>query len=165
MKFDKPFDNYVCAGDKITATVGKLSFRARIECDDTPDAPDERQDGFWPSDNPDDSGWVGENGDLATAQKRAQHVMDSWRTDEWFFCGVVVSVWVGDHILDDHAASLWGIEANYPASEDCPTPNDYLTEVARELLPEAIDAARLEIDGLLESCEKAKQSLATMGAA
>lgn len=40
-------------------------------------------------------------------------------------------------IVDSTQASLWGIEANYPASD-----NAYLTEVARELLPEALDAGR-----------------------
>jgi len=165
MYFDKPFDKFVCVGDEITATIGELSFRARVECDDTPDTPDQRQDGFWPSNNPDDAGWIGKNGDLVAAQKRAQYIMDSWRADDWFYCGIVVSVWVGDHIINDHATSLWGIEANYPPSEENTTPNDYLTKVARELLPEAIDVARLEIDGLLESCEKAKQSLATAGKA
>jgi hypothetical protein len=33
-------------------------------------------------------------------------------------------------VLASHAASLWGIEANYPGAD-----NSYLTEVANELLP------------------------------
>ena len=33
--------------------------------------------------------------------------------------------------------SLWGVEANYPGSD-----NSYLTEVASELLPEALDIGR-----------------------
>jgi len=41
--------------------------------------------------------------------------------------------------MDDHAASLWGIEANYPDSD-----NAYLTEVANGLLPEALEAAKAE---------------------
>ena len=38
-------------------------------------------------------------------------------------------------IVDSTQASLWGVEANYPDSD-----NAYLTEVAQELLPEALDA-------------------------
>ena len=41
------------------------------------------------------------------------------------------------YILDAHAASLWGVEANYPGSD-----NAYLAEVAEKLLPEALDAGR-----------------------
>ena len=40
-------------------------------------------------------------------------------------------------IVDSTQASLWGVEANYPGSD-----NAYLTEVANELLPEALDVAR-----------------------
>ena len=51
--------------------------------------------------------------------------------------GIVLSVSLEGVTLDDHAASLWGVEANYPGSD-----NAYLTEVANELLPEALDVAR-----------------------
>ena len=40
-------------------------------------------------------------------------------------------------IVDSTQASLWGVEANYPGSD-----NANLTEVADELLPEALDTAR-----------------------
>ena len=65
--------------------------------------------------------------------------MEAWRNDEWFYCGVVISVRFDGIEIDDHASSLWGIEANYPDSD-----NAYLAEVANELLPEAIDAAKAE---------------------
>ncbi|WP_272991028.1 hypothetical protein [Hyphomonas adhaerens] len=39
--------------------------------------------------------------------------------------------------MDSTQASLWGVEANYPGSD-----NAYLTEVANDLLPEALDTAR-----------------------
>ena len=63
--------------------------------------------------------------------------MEAWRGDEWFYCGIVLSVAFEGVTLDTHAASLWGIEANYPDSD-----NAYLTDVANELLPEALDAGR-----------------------
>jgi hypothetical protein len=65
--------------------------------------------------------------------------MEAWRKDEWFYCGIVLSVSLEGVILGDHAASLWGIEANYPDSD-----NAYLSEVANDLLAEAIDAAKAE---------------------
>ena len=65
--------------------------------------------------------------------------MDAWKNDEWFYCGIILSVKIEDVELTDHAASLWGIEANYPDSE-----NKYLTEVANELLGEAVLAAKFE---------------------
>ena len=63
--------------------------------------------------------------------------MEAWRRDEWFYCGIVLSVALEGVTLDAHAASLWGIEANYPGSD-----NAYLTQVAQELLSEALDAGR-----------------------
>ena len=43
-------------------------------------------------------------------------------------------------ILDAHAVSLWGVEVNYPGSD-----NSCLTEVASELLPEALDVGRTSV--------------------
>ena len=130
MTFTQRFNDFVCEGDTITR-------------DDTPDAPDERQDGFWPSLYKDDAGFIGAGNGwrnrFDTAQARAEVVMVAWKNDEWFYCGVILSVAIDGIILDDHAASLWGIEANYPGSD-----NAYLSEVANELLPEALEAAKTE---------------------
>jgi hypothetical protein len=63
--------------------------------------------------------------------------MAAWRKDESFYCGIVLSVALEGVTLDAHAASLWGIEANYPDDD-----NSYLAEVAQELLPGALDAGR-----------------------
>jgi len=65
--------------------------------------------------------------------------MAAWKNDEWYYCGVILSVALEGITLDRFAASLWGIEANYPDSD-----NAYLTEVANELLPEAIAEAKAE---------------------
>ena len=109
--------------------------------DDCPDAPDERQDGFWPSLYIDAPGFIGAGNNFrerfAQAQARAEAVMGAWRKDEWFYCGIVLSVAFEGVLLDDYAASLLGIEANYPDSD-----NAYLTDVASELLPEALDNGR-----------------------
>jgi hypothetical protein len=63
--------------------------------------------------------------------------MSAWKAGDWFYCGIVLSVAFEDVVLNASACSLWGIEANYPGSD-----NAYLTEVANELLPEALAAAR-----------------------
>ena len=42
-------------------------------------------------------------------------------------------------IVDSTQAGLWGVEVNYPDTD-----NSYLTEAANELLAEALDAARAE---------------------
>jgi len=73
------------------------------------------------------------------AQVKAERVMAAWKNDEWFYCGVILSVAIDGLTLDRFAASLWGIEANYPDSD-----NAYLSEVANELLFEALEAAKAE---------------------
>ncbi|MBU1286512.1 MAG: hypothetical protein KJ871_02175, partial [Alphaproteobacteria bacterium] len=76
----------------------------------------------------------------------AEAVMDAWRKDEWFYCGIVLAIECEGVELDDHTASLWGIEANYPGSD-----NAYLSDVADELLPEALAAGRTALKRLMAS--------------
>ena len=143
MTFLLQFDDYVCIGDTITCEVDGYTITARIAHDETPDAPDQRQDGFWPSLYMDDAGFIGSGNGFrdrfAKAQAKAERVMAAWKNDEWYYCGVILSVALEGITLDDHAASLWGIEANYPDSD-----NAYLSETANELLPEALEAAKAE---------------------
>jgi len=141
MTFTERFGTFVCEGDSITCEAQGFEITARIERDDCNDAPDERQDGFWPSLYKDAPGFIGPGNNwrerFAQAQARAEAVMEAWRKDEWFYCGIVLSVALEGVTIEPHAASLWGIEANNPDSD-----NAYLTEVAQELLPEALDAGR-----------------------
>ena len=140
MAFRKTFDSFVCEGDTLTTQADGFTVTARIVRDDNSDAPTERQDGFWPSLRPQDAGYIedGKTGaDFIEADRQAGRILQAWRDDEWFYCGVVLSVSRAGITLDDHAASLWGIEANHPDSD-----NAYLTEVARELVPEAVSAGR-----------------------
>ena len=62
-----------------------------------------------------------------------------WKNDEWFFCGIIISVEKNDVLLSDHAASLWGIDCNYNK-----TSNKHLSEVCAELQDEAIKTAKTE---------------------
>ena len=70
----------------------------------------------------------------------------AWRAGEWFFCGIVVSVDRAGITLSDKSASLWGIEANFPGTD-----NSYLAEVADELQAEALSYARKNLAILIEA--------------
>lgn len=134
--FTKTFAQYACTGDAIECVADGFTFTARIERDDCSDKPDERDDGFWPSHDKDAAGYVlPENYEKEMA--KAERVMAAWRKDQWFYCGIVISVSRAGIELDSAAASLWGIECNYPDSD-----NSYLSTVANELLPEAKAAAQ-----------------------
>ena len=150
MTFRERFDPYVCEGDSIACEIDGFRITARIVRDDCPDRPDQRQDGFWPSLYINDPGFIGPGNNfrerLAKAQAEAEAVMEAWRKDEWFYCGIVLAIECEGVELEPHAASLWGIEANYPGSD-----NAYLNEVADELLPEALEAGRAALKRLLSS--------------
>ena len=141
MTFTERFCSFVCAGDTITCEADGFTVMAQIVLDDCRDAPHQRQDGFWPSLYIGDPGFIGPGNRFrerfAKAQAEAEAVMEGWRKGDWFYCGIVLSVSLEGVTLDSHAASLWGVDANYPGSD-----NGYLTEVADELLPEALDTAR-----------------------
>jgi len=96
MTFTQKFDDYVCIGDAITCTMDGYTVTARIAQDETPDAPDERQDGFWPSLYKDDAGFIdagnGWRDRFDTAQARAEKIMAAWKNDEWFYCGVILQM-------------------------------------------------------------------------
>ncbi len=141
MMFVQGFKSYVCPGDSISCEAGPFTVLAQVVPDDCPDAPDQRQDGFWPSLYADAPGFIGpgpiHRQRFAEAKAKAEAVMEGWRKGGWFYCGIVLSVSLEGVMLASHAASLWGIEANYPGTD-----NSYLTDVANELLPEAVDVAR-----------------------
>lgn len=139
--FTERFSSFVCPGDVITCQTEGFSVSARIIPDDCPDPPDLRQDGFWPSLYKDAPGFIGPGNNhrqrFAVAQAKAEALMESWRKGEWFYCGVILSVSLDGVELVPHAASLWGVGANYPETD-----NSYLTEVAGNLLPDALAAGR-----------------------
>ena len=137
-RYEKSFDQYVCEGDTISAGVGKFTITARIVRDTDSHIDDDDTHNI-------DQTVTGCNDDqqanLVAARK-------AWFNDEWFYCGVVLSVSLDDILLDDIAASLWGIEANYPCSD-----NSYLTEVANELLDDALTVAENERKRILKALQ------------
>jgi hypothetical protein len=76
------------------------------------------------------------------------NVLQAWCNDEWSYCSIVLSVFREDVELDGCAASLSGIELNYPGSD-----NSYLNEVADELLDEAIEKGREVLNRLIQSLD------------
>lgn len=67
----------------------------------------------------------------------------AWRTDDWFYVGVVLSVSKNGVDLDNHAASLWGIECNFKCRMK--NPNAYLAKCALDMQDEAIECARVAL--------------------
>ncbi|WP_084397224.1 hypothetical protein [Henriciella aquimarina] len=164
MAFTNRFDTFACEGDTISCEAEGFTFTARIVAEfrgsgnapverfpeGRPDAPDQRQDGYWPSLYRDAPGFIGPGNGFrkrfAEAQAKAEAVMEAWRKGDWFYCGIVLSVERDDIELDDQAASLWGVECNYPGTD-----NSYLTIVANELLPEALTAGKAAAARLSET--------------
>jgi|TARA_R110000823_G_scaffold64711_8_gene151884 hypothetical protein len=109
--FTETFDKYVCVGDSVSVDVNGFTVEARLEHD-----PDTHLDDY---DCYDDA-----------ARK-------AWLNDDWFFGSVVLAVLKNDVVLDEHAASLSGVDVNFPGSD-----NSYLTDVANELLDEALVEGR-----------------------
>jgi hypothetical protein len=109
MMFAQGFQSYVCPGDVITCEAGPFTVLAQIVPDDCPDAPDQRQDGFWPSLYADAPGFIGPGPNhrqrFAEAQAKAEAVMEGWRKGDWFYCGIVLSV------------SLEGVRARIPCGQ------------------------------------------------
>lgn len=144
--FKAGFNKYACTGDTITCDVDGFTATARIYQDDCTDAPDERQDGFWPSLDPKSAGYIGAKSERTLQRRMAQakRVMEAWKANEWFYCGVAVTIEKGDVTLTGrYENALWGIECNYPKSD-----NSYLRDVANELLPEALAQAKAKLETL-----------------
>ncbi|MBO0715713.1 MAG: hypothetical protein J2P55_00050 [Rhizobiales bacterium] len=108
-----------------------VQFEMITEPDDSPDAPDERDDGFWPSRDPKDAGYVGADNlpDFDRLHADAQARMDAWKRGDWGYVGVrarakclIVVNRVGTYVNID-SGGCWGIESDA---------GDYLDEVYRD---------------------------------
>ena len=145
------FDHYVCDGDTVTLDIDGFTLTATIYRDDDHGAPDEDDDGFWPSLDPDDAGYIGNKSKSTLARRMAyaERVMQAWKDDEWFYCGVAVTVErEGVQLTGQYDHALGGIECNYPERNKRHRPNDYLAQVASEYIGEALDAAYAKIAAL-----------------
>ena len=125
-EFKDGFDSYVCEGDTITTEWKGITYTARLVRDDTHGIDDDDCHNV-------DQSVTGCNDEQ---QVKLLSARADWFAGEWWYCGVVISASKDDVTIDEHAASLWAIEANYPGDD-----NKYLLEVANELLDEAIEQA------------------------
>lgn len=146
--FTKDFDRYVVVGDSITTEVDGFTVRATLYYDDDTTPPDKRQDGFWPSLDPKDPGYIGPKSKRTLGREHAKmkKVMDAWLADEWHYYGVAVTVWKDDvQLTGDYDHALWGIEGNWPVRKKNENPNTYFREVANDHLPEALADAKAKL--------------------
>lgn len=75
------------------------------------------------------------------AAKQDYRFLKAWCDDEWHYVGVAVQVSrQGVDLTGEYDNALWGIEGNYPDGD-----NSYLTEVAEELVDEALTDARAKL--------------------
>lgn len=128
--FTQHFPTFADEGDTITCEVDGFTATAKLY----------RDDGFWPSLDPTSAGYIGDKtqDDLDEAQRQAEAAMEAWLRAEWFYVGVCVQISkAGVMLTGPYYHTVWGIECNNPNSD-----NSYLTIVANDLLPEALDAAR-----------------------
>ena len=145
-EFTQEFRDYVNSGDSITCQIGGYEFTATLRFDYDAGAPDKETEGFWPSLNPSDAGYIGakSKSTLGRERAKAQAVYDAWQRGDMIFCGVVISAAFEGVPLGDNLASLWGVNCNW---EGYRTPrkrgtNAYLRDVANQLLPEAMAEAK-----------------------
>ena len=68
-------------------------------------------------------------------RRSIREAREAYLRGDWWYAGIVLTVKVsfGKHRIKGTVGSLWAVEANYPGSD-----NSYLTEVANELLEEAV---------------------------
>lgn len=132
--FDQKFKKFACPGDRIRCTLERFTFVATLHQDYDHDIDDDD------CHNPDQR----VTGCNAEQQQQLLAARKAYANDKWFYVGIVVEAYLTDFSLDTpivkHAASLWGIECNYPGSD-----NSYLNEVANELLSEAQTAADIAL--------------------
>ena len=139
--FTEGFDKMVLDHERIRCVVDGFECVAWTERDDDGRGPAARMDHFWPSLDPLDPGYIGvvSTEEWGRLYDRANAVMRGWENDEWDYCAVVVEVRkAGVTLTERYDHALWGIERNYPGGDG----NAYLADVANNLLPDALEAAR-----------------------
>ena len=147
--FTRYFDDEAIPGQYIETVVKGFTCRATIYRDEDSGPPDSFDEGFWPSTDPDNPGYVPPES-YEAQRKAAQRAMRAWERDEWFYVGVAVTVYRCDiQLTKKYAHALWGIECNYPLQ--APRKNAYLTQAANDLLEDAIEDAESVLQALKAS--------------
>lgn len=137
-QFNKSFEKYCFFGDTIEAEIEGFEITARIE-----------QDEDYHIDN-DDCHNTDQSVTGCTDEEFAKLLAtrEAWFKDEWHYCCVILSVSKCGVVLDSHAATLCGIEMNYPGSFG---ENSHLTEAANELIDEALERGKSVLAKITES--------------
>lgn len=71
--FAESHTNRVRMGNSIRCVVNGIEYKATLEEDMHTPAPDKNQDGFWPSKNPQDAGYIGENPSISFEDQMADY--------------------------------------------------------------------------------------------
>ena len=69
----------------------------------------------------------------------------SWQNDDWFYCGVILSVYKAGVCLSANAVSLWGVECNFPNAS-----NSRISDIVEELETEALQEAEIILQKLID---------------
>jgi hypothetical protein len=148
---------------------GGYWLRATTMKDPDGQPPDQMQEGFWPTLDPADPGYIGPKSKrtLRRRMAEAKEIMRLWQADDWWWVGVIVELYrrpededAGTDLIGE--AALWGIECNWPRfrGDRVRYDNSYLWTVANDLIQEAIDDAESNghipqvIAGVLKAREK-----------
>lgn len=98
-----------------------ISWTRLLIPDEHADAPDDSDDGFWPSQDPDAAGYIGPNPERSfeEQQEAAEARMEAWRAGDWGFVGIVARAVVhipqggqSFRVLTLDSAGLWGVESD-----------------------------------------------------
>lgn len=137
--FADPFDGPVFPGDTIEHEHGPLRLVATVYRDEHHEIDDDDMH----AEDPGHDVWEGAD---EGAYETAMEARKAYYRGEWWYAGLVLSVWDGDECLEDDAASTWGIEADYPGDAE----NANLSAVARALACEVIPRLRDIADSALD---------------
>lgn len=157
--FKKGFEKHASIGDTIQAEAEGFTIIATIK-EDSIMSPETYDEGFWPSTDPKSPGYC--LPEIYEEQMvKAKKIKEAWRNDEWFYCGLVLSVfkkfkipfYPEQTIVFAHAASVWGLECNHPYGDNTVD----LTQAAENLVEEALNYAKEAIRQLVQSRTKTEK--------
>jgi hypothetical protein len=77
--------------------------------------------------------------------------IELWKQGEWKYMGMVIAVYKNGVLLDEHAASLWGIDCNFPVPGNPSGTSEYLSEVFDDLEQEALEYGHKVLERCLEN--------------
>ncbi|MGH9439321.1 MAG: hypothetical protein ACRD22_15850 [Terriglobia bacterium] len=143
-QFLDKFKPFACEGDIIqTNPINGIIYFARLTRDEDALNPAQHEEGFWPSMDPENTGYRGhaDPGRHAREMAQARKIKEEWEAGNWWYAGIVIRAQANRVVLND-LASCWGLDVNYPVPEDDDgagedVRNSHLNECAEEVLGQA----------------------------